>query len=203
MKQLDINTFDDFSDAGVARRILMEDPVMRVVLVSLRAGQTLPEHVAHGLVTVYSVHGRVLFYEGTECCDMAPGALIRLAPGRSHRLEAKEDSRLLVTLIKQSDATAWTALAPSGQTLDLRLTPHERRHSIVFYAFGRLGIGESFSLINDHDPQPLRAQMEQQRPGEMAWEYEVRGPHEFRIKISRIALSSVPVPEMVLASSGH
>jgi uncharacterized protein (DUF2249 family) len=134
---------------------------------------------------------------------MAPGALIRLAPGRSHRLEAKEDSRLLVTLIKQSDATAWTALAPSGQTLDLRLTPHERRHSIVFYAFGRLGIGESFSLINDHDPQPLRAQMEQQRPGEMAWEYEVRGPHEFRIKISRIALSSVPVPEMVLASSGH
>ncbi len=33
----------------------MEDPVMRVVLVSLRAGQALPEHAANGLVTVYSV----------------------------------------------------------------------------------------------------------------------------------------------------
>jgi quercetin dioxygenase-like cupin family protein len=55
MKQLDINKFDDFSSDEISRRILMEDPVMRVVLVSLRAGQTLPEHAANGLVTVYSV----------------------------------------------------------------------------------------------------------------------------------------------------
>ena len=78
MKQLDINKFNDFSGEEISRRILMEDPVMRVVLVSLRAGQTLPEHAANGLVTVYSVGGRVLFYEGAECCDMVPGTLVRL-----------------------------------------------------------------------------------------------------------------------------
>src|SRR5579864_295527 len=82
MKELDVNAFSDFSDLEVVRRILMEDPVMRVVLVSLRAGQSLPEHAANGLVTVYSVGGRVLFYEGEECCDMVRGKLIRLAPGR-------------------------------------------------------------------------------------------------------------------------
>ena len=203
MKQLDINTFRDFSDEDISRRILMEDPVMRVVLVSLRAGQSLPEHAANGLVTVYSIGGRVLFYEGTECCNMVPGTLIRLAPGRPHRLEATEDSRLLVTMIKQSDASAWNALAPGGRTLDLRQTPRERRHSTVFYAFDTLGIGDSFLLVNDHDPQPLHAQMEQLRPGELTWEYEIQGPYEFRIKVSRVAPSSVPVQETVLAGCSH
>ncbi len=134
---------------------------------------------------------------------MGPGTLIRLAPWRPHRLEAKEDSRLLVTMIKQSDASAWNALAPSGRMLDLRQTPRERRHSTVFYAFDNLGIGEFFLLVNDHDPQPLHAQMEQRRPGELAWEYQVQGPHEFRIKVSRMAPSSMPQQETVLASGGH
>src|SRR5450759_935709 len=61
MKQLDIQTFHDFSDDEISRRILMENPVMRVVLVSMRAGQSLPEHAANGLVTVYSVSGHALF----------------------------------------------------------------------------------------------------------------------------------------------
>jgi uncharacterized protein (DUF2249 family)/quercetin dioxygenase-like cupin family protein len=203
MKQLDVNAFTDFDDKDIARRILIEDPVTRVVLVSLRAGQGLPEHAANGLVTVRSLEGRVLFYEGEECADMVPGTLIRIAPGRPHRLEAKQDSRLLVSMVKPSDASAWTALAPQERTLDLRQTPRERRHSTVFYAFDTLQTGEYFHLVNDHDPQPLRAQMEQQRPGELSWEYELRGPHEFRIKISRIAPAAVQREETVMANAHH
>ena len=126
-----------------------------------------------------------------------------LAPGRPHRLEAKQDSRLLVTMVKPSDAAAWNALAPQGRTIDLRHTPRERRHSTIFYAFDRLSVGESFLLVNDHDPQPLRAQMEQLRPSELTWEYEVRGPNEFRIKISRVAISTTPQPETVMAGCNH
>jgi len=191
MKQVDINTFPDFSDEKISRRMLMEDPVMRVVLVSLRAGQSLPEHAANGRVTVYSLGGRRLINENAECSDMVPGTLVRLEPGRPHRIDAKEDSRLLVTMIKPSDAAAWNALAPRGRTLDLRQTPRERRHSTVLYAFDILEVGESFLLVNDHDPQPLHAQMDQVRPGEAAWEYEIQGPCEFRIKVSRIARSAV------------
>ncbi len=106
-------------------------------------------------------------------------------------------------MIKQSDTSAWNALAPRGRTLDLRPTPRERRHNTVFYAFDNLTVGESFLFVNDHDPQPLHAQMEQLRPGELAWEYEVQGPYEFRTKVSRIASSSVPLQETVLASSAH
>jgi uncharacterized protein (DUF2249 family)/quercetin dioxygenase-like cupin family protein len=203
MKEIDVNSFADFTEEDIARRILLEDPVMRVVLVSLRAGQRLPEHAANGLVTVYSVEGRVHFYEGEELSEMVPGILVRLAPGRPHRLEAKEDSRLLVTMIKPTDAAAWNALTPKGRVLDLRQTPRDRRHSTIFYAFDRLAVGESFFLVNDHDPQPLRAQMEQQRPGEMSWEYELRGPNEFRIRVSRLAAASTSAPETVMATGNH
>ena len=203
MEQLNVNAFVDFNDNEPARRILLDDPVMRVVLVSLREGQGLPEHTANGLVTVYSVEGRVLFYEAEECCELVPGKLIRLAPGRPHRLEARADSRILVTMIRPADAAAWTALAPQGRVLDLRGTPRERRHSIVFYAVAQLSPGESFFLVNDHDPQPLRAQMEQLRPAEFSWEYELRGPDEFRIKVSRVVPSAADAPETVIAGHSH
>ena len=203
MKKLDLNAFTDFDDTEIARRILIEDPVTRVVLVSLRAGQGLPEHAANGLVTVLSLEGRVLFYEGEECAIMVPGTLIRLAPGRQHRLQAEQDSRLLVTMVKPSDATAWTALAPQGRTLDLRHTPRDRRHSTVFYAFDTLRSGEYFHLVNDHDPQPLHAQMDQLRPGELSWDYELRGPAEFRIRISRVAPSAAQREETVMAHGNH
>ena len=61
---------------------------------------------------------------------MVPGKLIRLAPGLTHRLEAKKDSRL-------------------------RPAPRERWHSTVFYAFDNPALGESFLLVNDHDPQQI------------------------------------------------
>lgn len=194
MKELDISALANFSDSGVGRTILLDDPVMRAVLLCLKAGQGLPEQPTGGLVTIYSVEGRVLFWEGQESVELVPGKLIRLTPGRRHRLEAKEDSKLLVTVIRQADASGWIAIAPNGQTIDLRDTPHERRHATVFFAFDQLAAGEWFLLVNDHDPQPLRAQMEQYRPGQLSWEYEVQGPYEFRIKISRVASAAAGVP---------
>jgi hypothetical protein len=34
-------------------------------------------------------------------------------------------------------------------------------------------------------------------PGELTWEYEVHGPYEFRIIISRVAISATPQPETI------
>jgi uncharacterized protein (DUF2249 family) len=73
----------------------------------------------------------------------------------------------------------------------------------VFYAFDQLAMGEAFFLVNDHDPQPLRAQMEQLRPAELSWEYETAGPYEFRIKVSRVAPPAVDAPETVIAGCSH
>ena len=76
MTQLDARTSHDLKDDEISHRILMEDdPVMRVVLGSVCAGQSLPEPRATGLVTGYSGREYVLFYESDECWDMVPGRL--------------------------------------------------------------------------------------------------------------------------------
>lgn len=189
MKQLDLNAFQDFGEGEIGRRVLLDDPVRRMVLVSLRAGQGLPEHGTPSPASVYVISGRVRFHEGDEEAESSAGTLLCLTPGRTHKLEAEEDSRLLVSMMKAPDPAAWNSLAPAGRELDLRATPHERRHGLIFWAFDALQVGEWFYLVNDHDPQPLRMQMDVLYPGELSWEYVERGPVEYRIRISRVAAS--------------
>ena len=40
-------------------------------------------------------------------------------------------------------------------TIDVREVPPPQRHPQIFQAFESLDPGESFTLINDHDPKPL------------------------------------------------
>jgi len=61
---------------------------------------------------------------------------------------------------------------------------------LVFQKLDALATGESFVLVNDHDPIPLNRQIESMRTGETAWEYIRRGPDIFRIRIKRIAPSN-------------
>ncbi len=74
-----------------------------------------------------------------------------------------------------------------NEELDLREVERFQRHPLVFAKFDALEVGESFVLINDHDPVPLRGQMEAMRPNQLTWEYIVRGPEIFRIQVRRVA----------------
>lgn len=74
-----------------------------------------------------------------------------------------------------------------NEELDLREVERFRRHPLVFAKFDALEVGESFVLVNDHDPMPLHGQMDAMRPQQLEWEYIVRGPGIFRIRVSRIA----------------
>ncbi|MGN6592350.1 MAG: DUF2249 domain-containing protein [Terriglobales bacterium] len=177
----------DFNDKQIGHRVLSEDPVSRVLLVSLRSGQELNDHVTEGLITLYTLSGRLTLGQGDAAQEMPVGAFLRLAPGDAYRLRALEDARLLVTFIRPAGEALWNSLAPQGRDLDLRPVPRPQRHSTVFYAFDRLAPGESFFIVNDHDPQPLRFQIEQARPGQLDWTYEQRGPELFRIRLQRTA----------------
>ena len=166
MQQLDINDFIEFNDQKFNPVVLVNEPGMRLVLLCLRAGQQVPEHSAAGRITVQAITGRAAFYDGDEACEMFAGTLVRLEAGRAHRVEAHTDTALLVTMVK---------------------TPRSERHPLVFDAFDRLAVGESFIIFNDHDPHPLRMQIDQLREGEMGWEYVVRGPDTYRVRLTRIA----------------
>jgi uncharacterized protein (DUF2249 family) len=69
--------------------------------------------------------------------------------------------------------------------VDVREIPHGRRHPRIFTRFGRLAPGESFVLVNNHDPKPLRREFEAAHPGRFSWEYVESGPEQWQVRITR------------------
>jgi uncharacterized protein (DUF2249 family)/quercetin dioxygenase-like cupin family protein len=190
MQPININRLIDFDDQKFNPVVLSNEPDIRLVLLCLRAGQQVPEHSANGIITVQCITGHATFYDGTEACEMFAGMLVQIGAGRPHRVEAHQDAVLLVTMLKTKRAAVSQASREAASTvsvLDLRQIPRPMRHSMVLDAFDTLSVGDSFILVNDHDPQPLRMQIEKMRDGEMRWEYIERGPEAFHIHITRVA----------------
>jgi uncharacterized protein (DUF2249 family) len=70
-------------------------------------------------------------------------------------------------------------------TLDIRDTPAKDRHPLIFNQFEALKTGESFILVNDHDPKPLYYQFQAERSDQFTWEYLEQGPEAWRVRIGR------------------
>jgi len=75
---------------------------------------------------------------------------------------------------------------PNDQTLDIRSEVPARRHELIFETYGKLGSGEGFVLVNDHDPKPLYYQFEAEHTGEFSWDYLEEGPEVWRVRIGRV-----------------
>jgi uncharacterized protein (DUF2249 family) len=69
--------------------------------------------------------------------------------------------------------------------LDVRVIPPREKHPTIFHTFDSLAPGESFILVNDHDPFPLRYQFEAERTGKFSWTYLEQGPQVWRVEIAR------------------
>lgn len=69
--------------------------------------------------------------------------------------------------------------------LDIRVVPPREKHPAIFRTFDALGAGEAFTLINDHDPYPLRRQFEATRSGQFQWTYVEQGPTVWRVLIEK------------------
>ncbi|MFQ5442894.1 MAG: DUF2249 domain-containing protein [Thermodesulfobacteriota bacterium] len=67
--------------------------------------------------------------------------------------------------------------------LDVRETAPPERHPAIFKTFADLGPGESFILVNDHDPKPLVYQLQNEHDGEFEWWPLEQGPEAWRIRI--------------------
>jgi uncharacterized protein (DUF2249 family) len=79
------------------------------------------------------------------------------------------------------------AAPADGQDIDVTAIPQRERHPRIFATFDRLAVGASFVLVSDHDPRPLRYQLEAKHPGAFRWEYLERGPR-WRVRIGREAM---------------
>ncbi|GIX08083.1 MAG: aminotransferase [Candidatus Poribacteria bacterium] len=71
------------------------------------------------------------------------------------------------------------------RVLDVREIVPRERHPLIFRTFDELRPGESFVLVNDHDPKPLFYQFQAERAGQFTWEYLEQGPEVWRVRIGR------------------
>lgn len=69
--------------------------------------------------------------------------------------------------------------------LDARVIPPREKHPTIFRTFDSLTSGQTMILINDHDPRPLRYQLDAERPGIFNWTYQEEGPVVWRVRIDR------------------
>lgn len=89
-------------------------------------------------------------------------------------------------LLEDVDTLLAGGVLNTPEEVDVRELPHGRRHPRVFGVYARLGAGESFVLVNNHDPQPLRRELDVFYPDQFSWEYLDSGPTLWRVRISRL-----------------
>jgi uncharacterized protein (DUF2249 family) len=73
----------------------------------------------------------------------------------------------------------------SDDILDLRSIAPRDRHPLIFQKFDKLAPGQSFVLVNDHDPRPLFYQFNFERAGTFTWEYLEEGPEAWRVRLGK------------------
>lgn len=72
------------------------------------------------------------------------------------------------------------------QELNVTLIPPREKHPQIFSTFDNLKLGESFVLLNDHDPRPLRYQFDSSRTDQFNWEYVEQGPEWWRVRLTKV-----------------
>ena len=83
------------------------------------------------------------------------------------------------------------------KVMDVRPIPCSIKHGLIIQTWLALPVGNHFILLNDHDPVPLFYQFSALWPGAFTWEHLVKGPTEFRVKITKLRLvvdALQPVP---------
>lgn len=73
--------------------------------------------------------------------------------------------------------------------LDVRLLPPSERHARIFALLDEMAPGDEFILVNDHDPKPLRYQVQTTQPECFAWDSRQTAEREWTVRIHRLQAS--------------
>jgi quercetin dioxygenase-like cupin family protein len=79
-------------------KTLVKNPELRIVLMTLKPGARLDEHVAAGAISIQVLSGRVRVHLPSESVELPAGELVAVAPAIRHDLEALESSAVLLTI---------------------------------------------------------------------------------------------------------
>ena len=98
--------------------------------------------------------------------------------------------------------TSTENLVGMDRVMDVRPIPCSVKHGLIIKQWLDLAVGEHFILLNDHDPVPLYYQFAAQWPNDFTWQHLVKGPEEFRVKITKLK-ATVPAEEVTECCGGH
>jgi uncharacterized protein (DUF2249 family) len=93
-------------------------------------------------------------------------------------------------------------LIGADKVMDVRSIPCSIKHGLIIKQWLELPVGDHFILLNDHDPVPLYYQFAAQWPDAFVWQHLVKGPEEFRIKITKLK-ATASAAEAVECCGGH
>lgn len=85
-------------DLDVSSTTVLKTDTLRIVLIALRSGATLPEHHADGRISVQVLEGDIEFDAENNSQRLAPGTIVSLGPRVPHRVVAQQNSALLLTI---------------------------------------------------------------------------------------------------------
>jgi quercetin dioxygenase-like cupin family protein len=85
---------------------LLKRQGLRVVLVAMRAGTTIPSHRADGPLSLQVVEGTLRFSVASQEVTLGEGQVLTLQAGIPHSVEAIEESGFLLTLATETPSPA-------------------------------------------------------------------------------------------------
>jgi uncharacterized protein (DUF2249 family)/hemerythrin-like domain-containing protein len=100
-------------------------------------------------------------------------------------ISAGDQQALLAALHEEAEGAAGGHDVTAADTLEVRHLPPAQRHQVIFERFNALAEGQSFVLVNDHDPKPLYYQLVAEYPGKLLWEYLEQGPEVWRVRMGK------------------
>jgi uncharacterized protein (DUF2249 family) len=87
------------------------------------------------------------------------------------------------------------------RVMDVRPIPCSIKHGLIIRTWLEMPVGDYFILLNDHDPVPLYYQFSALWPQAFTWEHLVKGPTEFRVKITKLRALE-PINETIESPCG-
>lgn len=71
--------------------------------------------------------------------------------------------------------------------IDVRTISHGLCRTVILQNLHQLADGDVLTIVNDHDPAPLREHLGVAYPDTFAFEYLEEGPNVWRVRIRRLA----------------
>ncbi|HEX3762980.1 MAG TPA: cupin domain-containing protein [Kofleriaceae bacterium] len=94
----ELRTDDAYQRDGHTARTLVREPMLRVVLVVMKASARIAEHRAQEITTVHALTGSLRLTVADRTVELTPGRLLVIPPDLRHDVAALTDSALLLTL---------------------------------------------------------------------------------------------------------